>query len=254
MTTVHVAPNGSSAASIRTALDAAGAGEVEVVACSDDLSYGPIDGADRREWWTSAVTGDFGRRVSGWGESFELDLPRLAALGPDVRIVLWVGRRSPQEFATYLYLVDFFRMRSLHVIEVSGPREPAAAAGRAAALPPSEIGALLGSERALDATEREELVRQWAVLRAENAPLRVMSDGRLVSAPIDWFDEVIVSHVPAEPAPMPRVIAEAMGGYPAETHDYVLQQRVVALIDSGVLAAEGDPLTARMCRIRRVPR
>ncbi|MEV6430345.1 DUF3658 domain-containing protein [Nocardia sp. NPDC051463] len=258
MTIVHLAPNATSAASIRAALDAVGDSGSEVVAGRDDLSCGPIDHidqGDRRAWWIAAFTGDMGRRQLHLWDLADKDTQRLVGIDADARMIVWVGRRSPEEYASYLFLAEHFRLRQLHVIDVTAPRHDGETGviGKAAALPPIRIGDYLGSERALDDNERSELAQQWSMLRTENAPFRVVSAAtQLVSAPIDHFDSALLTRISSEPKPMTKVIAETMADHPFQVGDYVLQQRLIALIDAGVVSAEGDPMTARMCLIRRM--
>jgi hypothetical protein len=252
VTTVHIAPNAASAVSIRVALGAAGNSGLEVVACRDDLSCGPIDRSDRRAWWTRTFTGDMGLSQEQFWDSADNDVRRVAATASNARAIVWVGRRSAQEFANYLFLVEHLRASLLYVIDVTGDKENAAF-GKTAALPPTMIGDYLGSERRLDDVERADLARRWLTLRAENAPFRVVSPaGQLASAPIDHFDSALLAHVSSEPMPMTAVIAEVMAAQPYQTVDYVLQQRLIALIDGGAIAANGDPRTARLCLIRRI--
>jgi uncharacterized protein DUF3658/uncharacterized protein DUF1835 len=251
VSTVHIAPNAASAASIRAALHAAGDSGVEVVACRDDLSHGPIDHSDRRAWWTRTITGDMGLRQEPFWDCADNDLRRVVAAA-GARMIVWVGGRSAQEFANYLFFAEQLRAGSLHVIDVTVHKENAEFA-KTAALPPAMIGGYLGSERRLDDSERAGLARRWSTLRTENAPFRVVSStGHLVSAPIDHFDGALLAYVSAKPKPMTAVIAEAMADQPYQTVDYMLQQRLIALIDAGAIAADGDPTTARMCLIRRI--
>jgi Protein of unknown function len=218
----------------------------------DDLSYDPIDQSDRRAWWSRTITGDMGLSQEPFWDSADNDLRRVVATAADARMIVWVGRWSAQEFANYLFLVEQLRADSLHVIDVTGSNENAEF-GMTAALPPTMIGGHLGSERRLDDVERADLVRRWSTLCTENAPFRVVSlTGQLVSAPIDHFDGVLLAHVSSEPTPMTAVIAEAMAAQLYQTVDYMLQQRFIALIDAGAIAADGDPTTARLCMIRRI--
>jgi hypothetical protein len=252
VSTVHIAPNAASAASIRAALHAAGDNGVEVVECRDDLSHGPIDHSDRRVWWTRTITGDMGLRQEPFWDCADNDLRRVIAAAADGRMIVWVGRRSAQEFANYLFFAEQLRAGSLHVIDVPADKENAVF-GKTAALPPTRIGGYLGSERRLDDIERAGLARRWSALRSENAAFRVVSPAaQLVSAPIDHFDNALLAQVSSEPKPMTAVIAEAMAGEGHQTVDYMLQQRLIALIHAGAIAADGDPTTARLCLIRRI--
>src|SRR5205807_10411777 len=121
---------------IRATLDAAGDGGVEVVACRDDLSYGPIDHSDERAGWIRTLTGDMWLSQEPFWDSADNDLRLVAGTAPDARMIVWVARRSAQEFANYLFLVENLRGRSLHVIDVTGDDENAEF-GKTAALPPT---------------------------------------------------------------------------------------------------------------------
>ncbi|WP_439651083.1 DUF3658 domain-containing protein [Nocardia panacis] len=165
-----------------------------------------------------------------------------------------MSKHSAQEYADYLFLTTRPRDHRLHVIDVTaGSRGPAnESIAAVASLTPAEISTYLGSERALDGAERTELAQKWARLRSENAPLRVVSAAsELVSAPVDYFDEALQNHVSVAPTPMPAVIAAVMAEHRFQTGDYVLQRRLIDLVAAGVVAAEGDPRTARSCRIRQ---
>jgi hypothetical protein len=257
MATVHIAPNTASAASIRAALAADG-NVAEVVAHRDDLSCGPIDlGDDRRAWWTATLTGDMGRSWLSTWNSVEMDQPQYGVIDPAARMIVWVGRRSAQEFATYLSLTDQESPRPMHVIDVTDadPTYESTDSGAVAGLSPAAVAAYLGSERLLDTDERSRLAQRWSILRTENAPYRVVSPtAGLVSAPIDHFDSALLGELSTEPRPMTAVIAGVIGAHPFQTSDYVLQQRLIALIDAGTVSAEGNPATARTCLIRRTSR
>jgi hypothetical protein len=193
-----------------------------------------------------------GLRQEPFWDSADNDLRRVVATSPDARMIVWVGRRSAQEFANYLFLVEHFYGRLLYVIDVIGDKENVEF-GTTAALPPNMIGGYLGSERRLDDVECADLARRWSTLRTENAPFRVVSPtAQLVSAAVDHFDGMLLTHVSSKPKQMTAVIADAVAAEGYQTVDYLLQQRLIALIDAGMIVADGDPTTARLCRIRRI--
>ncbi len=91
---------------------------------------------------------------------------------------------------------------------------------------------------------RGKFRRRWAELRAENAPLRVVEDGDLVSAPITQFDELLLSAASHEWRRMAWLVGFALGesldSQLYQTGDLVLFSRVRALADSGRLEWRGD--------------
>jgi len=111
-------------------------------------------------------------------------------------------------------------------------------------MPPYQLASLLGSERQFTAQEAAEARLQWRRLRAENAPFRVVTPAGLASAPIDYFDQLLMERVTSEWRKVARVVGDTMG------LDIVLLRRVMALIDEGKLLAEGDPWDMHACRVR----
>jgi hypothetical protein len=80
-------------------------------------------------------------------------------------------------------------------------------------------------------------------LVAENALIRVVDEGRLRSAPDDYFDNFLLAHCPSGWAKWHRVIADAMGdiwdtGQSAGSD--LLLWRLRGLIEDGQIACDGD--------------
>ncbi|MFI6999213.1 DUF3658 domain-containing protein [Nocardia sp. NPDC050175] len=277
MSTVHVAPSAIAADGIRAALRVAG-DDAEVLAYHDDLSCGPIDTAAllrRTEWWATAYVGDYARMLreeedgvvaEGWWQ-------RVAG---DVRSVVWVGRRSAREVAFLLWFAAQMGQRAFYVVDVTEPDLRSAGSGGTAAarIPVSAmatgtgthpvgsvaelsavgLAGLLGTERPVAGDERDELARSWTALQADNAAFRVMSAAGLRSVPLDYFDRDLLDHIHAHPTPIGLVIAETMAVQSYPVMDYVLQQRLIDLIDVGRIAADGDPTIASQCRVWALPR
>ncbi|WP_433204923.1 DUF1835 domain-containing protein [Nocardia sp. CA-107356] len=183
MDTLHIAPNAGLAASTRAAHRSADGTSSDVLAFLDDLSCGGIDpsSAARRTWWAT-LPGDFGRRYLHEQDGTDLGglWDRLDTAGNDARLVVWVGRLAAGELAFLHFFADRIGSRPFRVIapgEADGPPAPRVA------LPPARIGPMLGTERPITDTEPRHLVERWLTLRAENAPLRVLTAAGLVSTP-----------------------------------------------------------------------
>ncbi len=85
----------------------------------------------------------------------------------------------------------------------------------------------------------------WARLKAENGPLRILSEGELISAPLSFFDPLLLSFATPEWQKTARLVGEALA-YDAydlstvQTEDLVLYARARALAEAGRLESRGD--------------
>lgn len=81
-----------------------------------------------------------------------------------------------------------------------------------AQLRPAEIVAAgLGERRRpFSRAESDAAVAAWTRLRRENAPLRVVRDGRLVSAPSTHFDDLLAGQASGEREPLIELVARVL--------------------------------------------
>ena len=103
--------------------------------------------------------------------------------------------------------------------------------------------------------ERDHYQALWAKLRAENAPLRVIENGTLVSAPISFFDAQLMSFVTRDWQKTARIIGEAlvaqMDGRVFQAGDLLLAGRINRLVENGALECRGEsPLDVQHSEIR----
>ncbi len=87
--------------------------------------------------------------------------------------------------------------------------------------------------RALPACEADRLAQQWERLVAENAPLRVLENGKIVSADLSYYDAAILSNVPAEETIAARVIGRTLAD--CRVSDEFVFARLRALAAAGEL-------------------
>jgi hypothetical protein len=237
----------------------------QVIACFDDMSFGPINPADpflRAEW----VEKELGR--TGWHE-VSADSERVwdEAGCPSNRKVAWLSRRSAMEYAGFLEwlwrrgdapceVVDLTDVTVSHRPEHGPPRPPALAMSLGM-LPPDRIGddKLWDLAEPLQTAERRRYLDLWRQLRSENAPLRVIDGGKLSSAPISFFDSILMSYVTENWQKVARVVGHALASQmddrAIQTGDIVLAARVNALVESGRLEFQGkSPLEMRFSEVR----
>jgi len=256
MQTLHLAPSLSAAGSLRQAFREAGL-EQEILALPDDLSCGPIRdlGAPARmRWWEqfydedilvpSQPISDFWTRLSASSE----------------RLVVWAGRRSALESAFLLAVAHRLGDRSFGIIDVTDVRhapvqglsEELRIPGAVAVLPPIVLRDLVGTERSVDPQEHAAMREHWRKLLVEDAHFRIATPAGLDSAADDYFDATLMAEARAEPRRATRVIGGAMTQERAhlQVGDMMLLARLVALVETGKLIADGDPWDMRACFVR----
>ncbi|MEO8784203.1 MAG: DUF3658 domain-containing protein [Bradyrhizobium sp.] len=95
----------------------------------------------------------------------------------------------------------------------------------------------------LQAAERLRYRELWGQLLSENAPLRVLNGDKLASAPISFFDEMLMSLVTEHWQKVARIIGTAMGDEMddgiIQSDDTFLATRLGALARDGKLEIRG---------------
>jgi Protein of unknown function/Domain of unknown function (DUF1835) len=258
--TLHIVFNSSGAAGLREALRQAGRDE-RVVGLFDSLSFGPINPPDpelRSKWveeelgytgWEEVV----GEATSFWPESLSVSNRRVA----------WLSRRSAQEYAGFLEWLWRLGEEPIEVIDLTDvmvttknePTTPCLAISLGI-LPPYQIleNDLFNPTEKLTPVFRARYRELWGRLRAENAPLRVLRDGELVSAPLSFFDQLLLSHATPEWQKAAWIIGEALSDswttLAMQTGDLVLAARARALADAGRLEGRGDLFNIQNSELR----
>ena len=248
---LHIVFNLSAAAVLRDALRQASRDE-RVVGLSDCLSFGPINPPDpelRREWVEKELGYTGWEEIVGEATSFWLE-----ALSVSNRRIAWLSRRSAQEYAGFLEWLWRLGEEPAEVIDLTdvmvagnstGPIERYFAISLGL-LSPREIlkNELLDRTETLAAALRAQYRELWGRLRTENAPLRILSEGELVSEPLSSFDPLLLSCATPEWQKTARVIGEALSDSwetsVLQTGDLVLCARARALACAGRLEFRGD--------------
>ena len=226
----------------------------QVIACFDDLSFGPIDPADpsvRAEW----VEKELGR--TGWNEvSSRSERLWDETRFPSNRKVAWLSRRSAMEYAGFLQWLWRLGDAPCEVVDLTdvkisyppehGPPRPSALAMTLGMLHPETIryNKLWDLAEPLQMTARDRHLDLWRQLRSENAPLRAIDGDQLVSAPISFFDSVLMSGVTDNWQKVTRVVGQAlvarMDDNIIQPGDLFLAARVNALVENGLLEIRGE--------------
>jgi hypothetical protein len=251
-TMLHFVFTASGSGCLVQALRKAGRND-QVITTFDDLSFGPIDPGDSssRVKWVESELG-----WTGWNDGASSS-ERLwdEARFPDNRKVAWLTRRSAMEYAGFLNwlwrlgdadceVVDLTDVRISYPAEHGPPQSPGLAMSLGL-LHPATIknNGLWDLAEPLPKTARARYRDRWRQLRSENAPLRVIDGDQLVSAPISFFDPVLLSHATDTWRKVARIIGEALASQMDDclfqTGDIFLPARVNALVESGRLEIRG---------------
>ncbi|MES2035328.1 MAG: DUF3658 domain-containing protein [Pseudomonadota bacterium] len=157
---LHVVFSEAGADVLRAALVLAGRAE-RVLPIADDLAVGPLDRPPEPAW--------------------------AAALAPGSRPRIWTDRRVARQYAGLMAFAARAGDIPFEIIDLTHvdlmPLDD---------LAPAAVVPFLDDARAAPARVRADLAEDWSRLVSENAPLRMIVAGELVSRPIDTFDEAIV--------------------------------------------------------------
>ncbi|HXP77779.1 MAG TPA: DUF3658 domain-containing protein [Stellaceae bacterium] len=259
--TVHILVGESAGSSLRQALRSMKRDDC-IVAMDDDLSIGPIDPAEpkaRIAWMAEELGYDVDEALVGRVERFWVD-----ALAPADRRIVWTSRRSARDYAGFLEWLWRLGDQGCEIVGLTDARFPDRCAEGPAGylslvispgiLSPDQIVAmgLLDRAEPLAPAVRAGYRDLWRRLRTENAPLRVVSETGLSSAPITVYDDELMSYAVPQWRKVARIVGEAL----TNQHEYfqcadlLLAARVRALAKAGRLEARGNPLEMRFSEVR----
>jgi hypothetical protein len=272
---LHIVFTEAGAVGLREALKASGRDDA-VVCLADNLSFRPIDSTDpeaRRTWvekelrftgWPSTPEdeGDRGwedvsvKARAFWNESFSQRHRKL----------VWMSRRSAMEYAGFLEWLWRLGDAPCEVVDLTeaeitnGPPRGPTLAVSVGVLSPDQIRSnnLWDLAAPLQMPERHRYHDLWRQLRSENAPLRVIDGDKLVSAPITFFDSLLLSKVKTNWLKVAKVVGDALTdqtmGDVFQTGDVVLAARINSLVKNGVLEFQGKSAFAMRFSEVRLPR
>ena len=252
--TTHMLFSASTAWVLALALPAVG-GRGEVIGLPDCLSFGPIDPPDttaRLAW----MADKFGRAE----EPAEIDAFWGTATAADADPVGWLGRRPAQDYAGLLEFVRRVGDRPCRIVDeteiVFCPGDDRLPTLTFAIASSEDLMAAGLPDRAepFDPARRGAFAAEWDRLRREDAPLRIIADGRLVSAPETVFDAELVAAVGADWTAcvnvIGRVMADQLDTPYLRTDGAVLWWRLRTLIAAGAVDGDGDFSTMKTSRVR----
>lgn len=258
--TVHVTFGPSRADSIAAALRVQGCGD-RVIGLPAALDMGPIDppDPDTRFRWIGTVL----RADPAWHVR-ESEAEWAEATAPGILPVYWVCFTDAAEHACFGEFASRMADRPFDVVDATGlaftTRDGVRSPGSLGLMRPEDIlgAGLPARRRPFAQAERDATRAAWARLRAEDAPFRVLEDGRLVSAPLDVFDPVLLEAAGPGWEVAARLVGRAMHGLTFGRHrgvsDTALFGRMLALAEAGALEVRGPGPGMRDYEVRLAAR
>lgn len=107
-------------------------------------------------------------------------------------------------------------------------------------LPPGDWAAYLPLEQEIPQSVRRAIALDWARLRQENAPLRAVLSGRLVSVSADFYDPLIRAQIPDGPFRVANLIGDVLGRYQLGIGDWWIAKRIQDMEAKGELCAVAE--------------
>jgi len=101
---------------------------------------------------------------------------------------------------------------------------------------PGKFYQFLPLERQLSQSEKIMFSTRWFGLVRENAPLRAVVNGKLISVPEDYYDHIITKNIPDDDFLMARLIGKIMGNYELGVSDSWYGLRIDKMIEDNKLA------------------
>jgi hypothetical protein len=89
--------------------------------------------------------------------------------------------------------------------------------------------------REFSADELNGYAAEWCILAHNNALLRTIVGGKLISVDKAFFDSTLLSIFPNEPVKMATIVGEALTGFMRYHRDLAIAWRINCLIEAGEL-------------------
>jgi uncharacterized protein DUF3658 len=174
-------------------------------------------------------------------------------LFPNGRKIAWLTRRSAREYAGFLDWLWRLGDERCDVVDLTdvtisydpedGPPRQRLAFGLGMLAPDTICEHKMWDlAEPLDATARAQHLDLWRRLRSENAPLRVIDNHELVSAPMSFFDSSLISFVTENWQRVSRIVGQCLASGTDDSlpvNDLLLRARINALVESGCLEIRG---------------
>lgn len=221
----------------------------EVIDFIDELSHGPIsnliDARERIRWISSLTWGEFSLEYNDEElmASYDEFYKEIEKINNGDKIYFWC-EECAHEMCGIMYTLKLLQNKSLDIYMVNTlelvTKYLRYISRSVEEITPEEFKACISKAAAkLDIGKQKELLNHWEVLQSENSSLRILTEGKLISVPKDYFDKDILKFAEKKSMKVLRIIGRAAGNSEIGISDFYMRSRVKELIESGKLRYEG---------------
>lgn len=172
----------------------------------------------------------------------ELDVMR-AQIRQGMPVRIWYSKTSSELCGLY-YIAHLIRDLNAEVFLVPAPDE--AKNNTWARIDLNEVSSMLSLAHKAEKEEMAFFAQEWERLSTENAPMRVMKNGKVISVSDDYYDEKILSFSGREPISMIELIGKSLGNIPDGLQIWFVRNRIYSMIESGKLKIVGRTKSKRI--------
>lgn len=179
-----------------------------------------------------------------------------SAMEKEESLRIWYSE-NPKELCGFYYLCSLLTTYPVDVFAVhvpdrkqygkDGTYRPVYTTGQ---LDSDDVGEIVESAVKLSAEEIKMYADEWNRLKQENAPLRTVIAGRIVSVYESFYDSIIWKYIPTEPMTEARICGDALYAMQYIHHGW-LTLRIQKMIDNGmiIIAEDNETKSKRLlCR------
>ncbi len=157
----------------------------------------------------------------------------------------WVSNCNPAELCGLYFICDLLRDAEVPLSVVFTPviqenGNTIVQYGGTGEIPPEAFGDLAGNEKRISISCKRFYADLWRDLIRENAPLRAVINGKVMSVPEDFYDFVLMANMPEGKFVAARVLGKALTQMPG-VGDTWLYLRLQKMIKSGRLEEIAPP-------------
>lgn len=160
-------------------------------------------------------------------------------------IRVWLSESDPAEVCGFLFICYFFRESSVPLSAVVVSRKTVFEGKARQYLStgevfPEDFGILAQLEEPVNPIQQEASAALWEQLVKENAPLRAVINGRVISVREDFYDAVLRANIPNGDFVAAVVIGNTLLRVPGVSAQWLFM-RLQAMLDTGELMAVALP-------------
>ena len=181
---------------------------------------------------------DMEESINEFWDSCINDLQKLKSYPSKIRV--WLDN-TPDARCGLLFLADLLKgsQTEIHIVElpkkITRDDNVIVEYRGWGEVEPELYGTFLKYEKVLTQKDIFDLANKWKQLKAENSPLRVVDNGEVISADINYYDDFIRSEFPKDSCKIAYIIGNSLGKQKIPTGDVFIAKRIQEFINQGEL-------------------